>query len=111
VRAVLAREGATPLASATAGVAIDRLLELIGNVLSVITYLAIFSLAHVGAASSHASMPLGATMVGLLALMVVLIVQLGRGGRPLAPLYGARARRWAGKRAHWLEGCGASRST
>jgi len=104
VRAVLAREGATPLASATAGVAIDRLLELIGNVLSVITYLAIFSLAHVGAASSHASLPLGATMVGLLALMVVLVVQFGRGGRPLAPLYGARARRWAGPRAHWLEG-------
>jgi glycosyltransferase 2 family protein len=104
VRAVLAREGQTPLSSATAGVAIDRLLELTGNLLSVIVYVVVISLATVGAASPGSSLALGAATVVLLILMAVLVVRFGRGGHPLAPLYGARARRWAGRRTHWLDG-------
>ena len=56
LRAVLARRGDVRLSSASAGVAIDRLLELIGNMLAVTVYLAIFSAAAVGASSPRTSL-------------------------------------------------------
>ncbi|MBX3025151.1 flippase-like domain-containing protein [bacterium] len=103
LRAVLARAGATPLASASAGVAIDRLLEVIGNLLAVAAYLAVFSAAMAGT-SARATWLVGAGVAALLVLLAALVVRLGRGGRPLAPLYGSRARRWVGRHAGWLDG-------
>lgn len=104
LRAVLARQGAARLSSASAGVAIDRLLELIGNLLALAVYLTVFSAAALAATSAAGSLAIGGAIAGLLALITALIVRLARGGRPLAPLYGARARRWAGRWAHWLGG-------
>ena len=104
LRAVLACQGDTRLSASTAGVAIDRLLELIGNVLAVITYVAIFSAASVGAASPRASLALGGAMLALLVALALLVVRLARGGRPLALLYGPRVRGWLGRRAGWLDG-------
>jgi len=104
LRAVLARTGDTRLSSATAGVAIDRLLELVGNLLAVVAYVGVFSLATVGGTSARTSLALGAAVMVPLALMAVLVVQLARGNRPLAPLYGPRARRWVPRHGHWLDG-------
>lgn len=100
LRALLARQGAARLSSATAGVAIDRLLELIGNVLAVLAYAAVFSAVAAGTAARAAA----GTMGVLLLLLAALVLRLARGGRPLAPLYGRRARAWAGRRAAWLDG-------
>lgn len=104
LRAVLARTGDTHLSAATAGVAIDRLLEVVGNLLAVVTYLGVFSFAAVGASSSRTALALGATAMVPLALMLLLFVQLARGNRPLAPLYGPRVRLWVPRHGHWLDG-------
>lgn len=104
LRAVLARQGDTRLSAATAGVAIDRLLEVVGNLVAVVAYVGVFSLATVGGTSPRASLALGAAVLVPLALMAVLVLQLGSGYRPLAPLYGARARRWLPRHGHWLDG-------
>lgn len=106
LRALLARRGATPLATASAGVAIDRLLELVGNLLAVVAYVAVFSLAAVDDALPHAAMAIGVAVLVPLALTAALIGQLARGRRPLAPLHGARARRWLPRHGHWLDGLG-----
>ena len=104
LRAVLARTGDTRLSVATAGVAIDRLLELVGNLLAVVAYVGVFSLATVGGTSARTSLALGAAVMVPLALMAALVVRLARGSRPLAPLYGPRARRWLPRHGHWLDG-------
>ncbi|HSP96914.1 MAG TPA: lysylphosphatidylglycerol synthase transmembrane domain-containing protein [Candidatus Dormibacteraeota bacterium] len=104
LRAVLARRGEVRLSSASAGVAIDRLLELIGNMLAVTAYVAVFSAAAVGATSPRTSLAIGGAMFVLLALLASLILRFARGDRPLAPLYGSRARAWAGQHARWLDG-------
>jgi uncharacterized protein (TIRG00374 family) len=104
LRAVLARTGDTRLSSATAGVAIDRLLELLGNLLAVVAYVGVFSVATVDRAAPRASLAVGAAVLVPLALLALLVVQLARGNRPLAPLYGPRARRWAPRHGHWLDG-------
>ena len=104
LRAVLARSGDTPLSTATAGVAIDRLLELIGNLLAVVVYVGVFSLATVRGTSARTSLALGAAVLVPLACTAVLVVQLARGNRPLAPLYGPRVRRWVPRHQHWLDG-------
>jgi uncharacterized protein (TIRG00374 family) len=104
LRAVLARRGTARLSSATAGVAIDRLLELIGNVAAVAAYLAVFAAAALGRGAAPGWLAIAAAMLAVLALLVALVLRLARGGRPLAPLYGVRARAWLGRHAHWLEG-------
>lgn len=104
LRSVLARTGDTHLSTATAGVAIDRLLELIGNLLAVVTYVGVFSFATVDGTSARTFLALGAAVLVPLALLVVLIVRLARGSRPLAPLYGPRARSWVPRHEHWLDG-------
>ena len=103
LRALLARGDGTPLSTATAGVAIDRLLEVTGNLLAVIVYVSVFSFAT--AAGGHAPRSVAAGTALLLVLLLALYVRLARGQRPLAPLYGARAARLLGAgRAHWLDG-------
>lgn len=104
LRAVLVRTRGTALSAATAGVAIDRLLEVTGNLLAVIVYVAVFSLAAVGADAGAAPRVLALAMTVLLLLMVAFYYRLARGQRPLAPLYGARARRLLPGRGHWLDG-------
>lgn len=106
LRAVLARTGDTTLSTATAGVAIDRLLEVVGNLLAVVVYVGVFSFATVGGTSARTSLALGAAVSVPFALTALLIVRLARGHRPLTPLYGARARRWLPRHGHWLDGIG-----
>ena len=103
VRAALVHTGGLAGPQAGAGVAIDRILELIGNMLCVIAYVAVFSFTHAFGPSNHAYMVLGAAMLFLLAAMMLPLVMLWRGGRPLAFLYGPLAQRTVPKLAGWLD--------
>lgn len=84
-------------AQAGAGVAIDRIIELISNMLCGAVYVTVFSLAR-AAGAGGAEHVLVATMGALLVSVVVPLVLMRRGIRPLAPLYrlpmGARVGRW-----------------
>lgn len=104
LRAVLVRGEGTPLSTATAGVAIDRLLEVTGNLLAVIAYVSIFSLATAERDAGAAPRTLAVAMAVLLVLLGALYYRLARGQRPMAPLYGARARRLLPGRGHWFDG-------
>lgn len=104
LRAVLVRGDGTSLSTASAGVAIDRLLEVTGNLLAVIAYVSIFSFATAERDAGAAPRTLAAGMVVLLVLLAALYYRLARGQRPMAPLYGARARRLLPGRGHWLDG-------
>lgn len=104
LRAVLARGEGTPLSAASAGVAVDRLLELTGNLLAVLAYVTVFSLATAGARAGRTPLAVAAGTAVLLLLLAALFVRLARGQRPLAPLYGARARGWLPRRGAWLDG-------
>ena len=103
VRLAFARTSA-PLPQAGAGVALDRLLEVIGNMLAVIVYVAIFVLTHGIAQAKGTPAVLAGLMTLLLLGVAVLLIRLRRGGRPLAPLYGARARGLAPRLHGWMDG-------
>lgn len=100
VRVVLTGGGAT----ATAGVALDRLLESIGNVVAVIGYAAVFWAMREEAGEGRTPLILAAAMAACGAGLVAPLVILWRGGRPLGPLYGERARRLAGRAAGLVDG-------
>lgn len=92
LRVALARSGCTSTAQSTAGVALDRLLEVIGNTLAVLAYVAVFCAARGMAGAGRAPLLLaGAMSVGLFAL-AALFFRLRRGHRPFAVLYSDRAR-------------------
>lgn len=103
VRLAFARTSA-PLPQAGAGVALDRLLEVIGNMLAVIVYVAIFVLTHGIAQAKGTPAILAGLMTLLLLGVAALLIRLRRGGRPLAPLYGARARGMAPRLHGWMDG-------
>lgn len=102
LRAVLVRDAAPSLAAAGAGVAIDRLLELIGNMVAVIAYVTVFALTRADATQAPRS--LGIAMAVLLVVIAVQLFALARGHRPLAPLYGGRVRRLAPRLTPWFDG-------
>jgi uncharacterized protein (TIRG00374 family) len=94
------REG-VPAPEASAGVAIDRLMELIGNIVSLLAYVSVFSLARAG--GSTALVATAGVLVGLASLAApVLMLRSGR--RPLSALYGDRARRMLPRLARWMDG-------
>jgi glycosyltransferase 2 family protein len=79
---------------AAAGVAIDRIIEVISNTICAIAYVATFSYAH-AAAPSYQAQTLLVTMSALLVLLAIPLATLRRGSSPFAPLYGLVARRSA----------------
>lgn len=97
VRVRLAMRGGLSGPQASAGVAIDRILEMLGNLVAVLVYVSLFSLSRAGGSMRFALV--AAVTLGFAALASIVPI-LRAGGRPLAPLYGARARRalprWAG---------------
>lgn len=83
---------------ATAGVAIDRVIELIANMVCAIAYVATFAWVHAAAPSHAPALTLVLTMSVLLVLLVIPLRMLQHGRRLFAPLYGLAARRrptWA----------------
>ena len=104
VRVALARGGATTTTQSTAGVAIDRLLEMIGNMLAVVTYVAVFCAFRGVAGAGHTPLLLGGTMVLLVTAVAALLIRVRRCHRPLAALYGMRARAVAPRLVAWMDG-------
>lgn len=104
LRVALARGGNTAAAQATAAVAIDRLLEVIGNMFAVIVYVAVFCRTRGAAVAGHAPLLLAGVMALLVVAIAALLVRLRRGHRPLAILYGVRARAVAPRLANWMDG-------
>jgi len=86
-------------AQASAGVAIDRIVELISNVFCGAAYVSIFSLSR-SAGGDRAAHVLVATMGILLVLIVLPLVFMRYGIRPLAPLYWLPGK---GRAARWLD--------
>jgi len=92
VRVALVRSGCSSTAQSTAGVALDRLLEVIGNTLAVLGYVAVFCVARGAAGAGRTPFILAATMAAGLLALGALLFRLRRGHRPFAALYGERAR-------------------
>lgn len=93
-------------AMSAAGVAVDRLLEVIGNMLAVIVYVSVFIATRSAASAGHAPTVLGGVMLLLLISVAALVIRMRRGGRPLAPLYGVRARALLPRLTVWMDGIG-----
>jgi uncharacterized protein (TIRG00374 family) len=104
VRVAIGHGTESSTARSAAGVAIDRLLEVIGNLLAVIAYVAVFAVSRGAAPAGKTPAVLAGVMVLLLIGLTALVVRLRRGGRPLAPLYGARARAVAPRLGAWMDG-------
>ncbi len=104
LRIAMVRDAATSAAQSTAAVAMDRLLEVIGNILAVGAYIAVFYSARGEASAGHMPLALGATTAAVGIALGVLLIRLQRGGRPFAALYGVRARTLAPKLATWMDG-------
>lgn len=100
VRVALVYADGVAGAAASAGVSIDRLLEMISSILCGIVYVSIFSLTRVSA-SRDAPVVL-ALMIVLLVAVAVPLIMLRRGMPPLAPLYGAGVRRWMRPLIPWM---------
>jgi uncharacterized protein (TIRG00374 family) len=101
VRVALLRAGGAAAGASTAAVALDRMLEMIGNMFAVLAYVVVFWITR-----SHApgALGVGVTTVVLLAAMVALVVRLRRGHRPFAKLYEGRWRARAPRLSPWFDG-------
>ena len=104
VRVALVRGGGTSTVQATAGVAIDRLLELFGNLVAVLVYMAVFCAVRGATWTDRTPVGLAAATLLLLVALAALLVRLRGGGRPFAALYGARARALVPRLATWMDG-------
>ncbi len=87
VRVALMRTAGADTARAGAAVTLDRVLEIIGNVLYGLAAVTCFALAGGG---GNASLMLAAGMTAALAFLAVPLWRLRRGGRPLAFIYGSK---------------------
>ena len=87
---------------AGAGVAVDRIIEILGNMLCAVAYVTVFAVTRVGGAD-RATLILIGTMCLLLVALAIPLEMLRRGWRPLEPLYRLVSRygseRWAGRTA------------
>lgn len=104
LRVALVRGGETTTAQSTAGVAIDRLLELIGNMLAVVIYVAVFCATRGAAWAGQTLLLLGGAMALLAAGLAALLMRVRRGHRPLGFLYGVRARAVAPRLSACMDG-------
>ena len=93
---------------ASAGVAIDRIIETLGNMLSAVAYVAVFSLTRAGG-TDRATLILIVTMSMLLAALAIPLEMLRRGRRPLEPLYRLMSR--YGSNTRWVAWTGALQRT
>lgn len=92
VRAAIVTAGGVPGTEASAGVALDRILETVSNVICAVAYVAIFSLTHAAAGEGGSvRVVIGGLAFGLITLTIP-ITMLWRGRRPLGPFYGLLSR-------------------
>lgn len=103
IRVALVRGDGVSMVSATAGVTLDRLCEVTGNVIAAAAYTMIF-ITSTQAGPSTAVSDLLASVAFLCGAVAVPLVMLWRGVRPLAPLYWVLDGRLAPRWARLLEG-------
>jgi uncharacterized protein (TIRG00374 family) len=72
---------------ASAGVALDRLIELMGNIVCAATYVSVFASTRVFGGSRSGPLTLVGVLVVLLAALSIPLAMLRTGRRPFAPLY------------------------
>jgi uncharacterized protein (TIRG00374 family) len=99
---VRARCGDGPLTAAA--VAIDRILEVLGNLACVLVYVAVFAHAHSTRMRGSGLPPLAVAAGLFVASVGVLIASVRRGFRPLAFLHGPGMRRRFPRFARWADG-------
>jgi glycosyltransferase 2 family protein len=92
VRVALVSQAPVGTATAGASVAMDRVMEVVGNMLCTITYVTVFSAAHTFGSSRRAAHTLIETMLLLLAALAVALVVLRRGKHLATPIYGLARR-------------------
>ncbi len=102
LRIALLYAGGVAGAPASAGVSIDRLLEVISNMLCFIVFVAVFAWVHAFGALHRTALALILMMAGLLSVLSIPLVMLWRGVPPLAPFYGVRAQRWFVPLVRWM---------
>jgi uncharacterized protein (TIRG00374 family) len=100
LRVALLQGRGAPVAEAAAGVAADRILEIIGNMLCAAGYTTAFVVTHAGAARRPALIVL-LTMAGLSVGLAGFLAMLRREARPLSPLYGNAWMRRTPRRRRW----------
>ena len=86
---------------ASAGVAIDRLMEVTGNMLCAVAYVTAFWFTHAVAGSPRAPVVLIATLLLLLLCLAIPMALLHRGVRPFTPLVGGWLLRATGRAREW----------
>ncbi len=87
VRVVLLHRDGESGPRASAGVAVDRILESLTNSICAVTYVAVFLAAHAREPAAHSMGILLGTMLLLLVLLALPVLMLRAGWRPLLPLY------------------------
>lgn len=100
--ALLCRDGMSAIA-ASAGVAVDRIMETLSNTVCAIAYVIIFSLARTGAASHGVALAVIPPMGFLLTAVGIPVVLLRRGIRPFEPVYRLAARWGTCPRSTWIK--------
>ncbi|MDX2170834.1 MAG: lysylphosphatidylglycerol synthase domain-containing protein, partial [Deltaproteobacteria bacterium] len=101
LRVALVRGGGATTSAATAGVALDRLLELIGNMLAVLAYVAVFAGSR---GATHAPWALALAMLVLLAMLAMPLRDLRRGRPPFGVLRRVAPLRLTARLQPWLAG-------
>jgi uncharacterized protein (TIRG00374 family) len=86
VRIALMYQAGVGAARASAGVALDRVMEIITNILCGVTYVAVFSSAHTFGSSRRAARTLITTMLLLLIALAIPLEMLRRGIRLTSPI-------------------------
>lgn len=104
VRIALVRADGVGGPEAAAGVALDRVLEVIGNILAALTYLTVFAVTQTLGSEQNAPFALLVGMVLGLAALSWPLAQMHWGRRPFAFLYANRVRARLPRLSPWLDG-------
>jgi uncharacterized protein (TIRG00374 family) len=104
VRIALVHAAGVRGSEAAAGVALDRVMEVIGNILAALAYVTVFAVTRTLGTELGTPSALSAAMVLGLAALSWPLVQMYRGKRPLAFLYSERTRKALPRLSPWLDG-------
>jgi uncharacterized protein (TIRG00374 family) len=100
--ALLCGDG-TDASRAGAGVALDRVMEVIGNMICAVVYVALFSSAHTFGRGERSAAAIIGLLLGLLAMLVPPLWMLRRGRRPFEFLHRLAARSGSVTWQRWMQ--------
>lgn len=102
VRVAIVHAGGVEATTATAGVAVDRLLETVSNIVCGLTYVSVFSLTHTHGSHQGSILILGGALLAAAAALAVPITMLWRGVPPLGWIYALVGGRVGRRMSTWL---------